>query len=54
MQPLKDIRTEMLTSESGTGSQSWIAIGLAILLFLSMTRLEGLIYCSTGGGFLLP
>lgn len=54
MQRLKEIRTDMLTSEAGTGSQTWITIGLAILLFVSMTRLEGMIYYATGGGFLLP
>ncbi|MDT8068416.1 MAG: hypothetical protein ROO76_09660 [Terriglobia bacterium] len=51
---VKEISTDMLHDDSGTANFNWISIGMAILLFLVMTRLEGLIYCCTGGGFLLP
>lgn len=44
----------VLASESATGTAAWVTIGFAIVLFVLMTRLEGLIYCCTGGGFLLP
>ncbi len=50
----KEIRTDMLHGESGTASLNWISFGVVMLLFLVMTKLEGLIYCNTGGGFLLP
>ncbi len=51
---MREIRVNMLRDESGTASLGWFSIGMAILLFLVMTKLEGLIYCNTGGGFLLP
>lgn len=48
------IGRDMLQGDSGTAGFDWISIGVAALLFLVMTRLEGLIYCCTGGGFLQP
>ncbi len=44
----------MLHDDSGTATLNWFSIGMAVLLFLVMTKLEGLIYVCTGGGFLLP
>jgi hypothetical protein len=43
-----------IADESGSAGASWLPIGMAILLLMTMTGLEGLIYCHTGGGFLLP
>lgn len=51
---VSNVRTDMLRNESGTASFNWLIIETAILLFVVMTKLEGLIYCCTGGGFLLP
>lgn len=51
---LKEIRIDMLRDECGSASSGWLSIGMAILLFFVMTKLEGLIYVHTGGGFLLP
>ncbi len=47
-------RSQGFGSESGIGTGSWVSIGIAILLFLSMTGLETLMYRITGCGFLLP
>ena len=51
---MSEIRNAMLRNESGTAGFNWLIIGRAVLLFLTMTKLEGFIYCCTGGGFLLP
>lgn len=51
---VSEVRTDMLRNESGTASFNWLIFGMGILLFLVMIKLEGLIYCCTGGGFLLP
>ena len=51
---LSNLRTAMLRNECGTASFNWLIMGTAILLLFLMTKLEGLIYCCTGGGFLLP
>jgi hypothetical protein len=53
MQPLND-GGGSLRGGRGRAASSWVAIGLAILLLLSMTGLESLLYGMTGGGFLLP
>ncbi len=44
----------MLHDDSGIANFNWISIAMATLLILVMIKLEGLIYCCTGGGFLLP
>jgi hypothetical protein len=54
MRNLSLVKDEALASESGTGTASWVAIGIAIGLLLSMTGLEALMYRVTGCGFLLP
>lgn len=51
---VKDIYTEMLHEDSGSAAFDWFGIGLAALLFLVMTGLEGLIYSCCGRGFLQP
>ncbi len=51
---VKEISTEMLEDDSGSANFDWIGIGVAALLFVVMTRLEGLILCCTGRGFLQP
>ena len=51
---LKETGKQMLRDESGTATLNWLSFGMAVLLFLAMTKLEGLIYVHTGGGFLLP
>lgn len=54
MRNLSLVRSEVLDSESGIGTGSWVAFGIAVVLFLSMTGLEALVYRVTGCGFLLP
>jgi hypothetical protein len=54
MRRVKEIVTAMLHDDSGTAGFDWMSIGMAAMLFLVMTRLEGLIYCCTGSGFLQP
>jgi hypothetical protein len=54
MHNLSLVKSEAFSSESGTGTASWVAFGIAIVLLLSMTGLEALMYRVTGCGFLLP
>jgi hypothetical protein len=54
MRELSFVKSEAFASESGTGTGSWVSIGIAVLLFLSMTGLEALMYRVTGCGFLTP
>jgi len=54
MRDVSLVRSEGFESESGSGTASWVSIGIAVLLFLSMTGLETLMYRITGCGFLLP
>ncbi|MGE5113066.1 MAG: hypothetical protein ACM3JB_19560 [Acidobacteriaceae bacterium] len=54
MQSLKRTRLSSMADESGSTGASWLPIGMAILLLATMMGLESLIYCHTGGGFLLP
>jgi hypothetical protein len=54
MRDLSFVKSEAFASESGMGTGSWVSIGIAIFLFLSMTGLEALMYRVTGCGFLLP
>jgi hypothetical protein len=54
MRDLIFVKSEAFASESGTGTGSWVSIGVAILLFLSLTGLEALMYRVTGCGFLWP
>lgn len=53
MRDLKTVRNDF-AGDSGTGNGSWVSIGIAAILFLSMTGLEALMYRATGCGFLLP
>ncbi len=43
-----------LNDDSGSVTFHWIPVLLALLLFLSMTGLETLMYRITGCGFLAP
>jgi hypothetical protein len=54
MQKMSFVRNQGFESDSGIGTGTWVSIGIAILLFFSMSGLETLIYRITGCGFLLP
>ncbi len=54
MQSLNENARESLHEEAGFGNSQWVSIGVAILLLISMTGLESLLYRMTGAGFLLP
>ena len=54
MLSLNRARLSSIADESGSAGAGWLPIGMAILLLATMTGLESLIYCHTGGGFLLP
>ena len=54
MRRLEEIRKVVVKDESGSATFNVLSIGIAVLLFLLLTKMEGLMYMHTGGGFLLP